>query len=94
MDAIRCPQCLEELQYLHEPRVFCLPCLETLKSVKAEDSQPCGEEIHCTICRLVHFISIPYYAPIIVAFQIDHTFLTMSITTASLLRLISLVGRG
>ena len=85
MDAIRCPQCLEELEYLQEPRVlpcshiFCLPCLETLRTVEVEDSQPCGEEIHCTICRFVHFISISYYAPIIVSFQIDHTFLTVSL---------------
>ena len=49
---MRCTHCLEELDYLTNPKLlpcdhmFCEPCLENMAIRKQE-----GIEIVCTICR-------------------------------------------
>ena len=51
-DKIRCPHCLEELDYLEDPKqlpcthVFCMPCLENITAIKEN-----GVEVTCSICR-------------------------------------------
>lgn len=52
---LRCPSCLEEMEYLVDPKLlpcghmFCMPCLVEALVIKKQETTT----IICTICRLV-----------------------------------------
>ena len=51
-EKLRCPHCLEELDYLDDPRelpcshMFCMPCMESLAVLRQT-----GVQVTCSICR-------------------------------------------
>ena len=59
VDCLRCPHCLEALDYLEEPKrlpcshTFCTPCLESLAI--ATDK---GVSVTCSICGYVQLLPL------------------------------------
>ena len=59
VDCLRCPHCLEELDYLDEPKqlpcshIFCTPCLESL-AIAADT----GVKVTCSICWYVQLLPL------------------------------------